>query len=56
MNLLINRNIDQEAGVVVHIKIIEVVIKETKNWFTKLKYPNKRMMTKAKILARNKFK
>ena len=38
MNLLANRSIDQEVGVVDHIKIIEVVIKEVlKRWFTKLK-------------------
>jgi len=37
MNLLTNRNIDREAEVVVHIKIIEVVIKEVRKWFTKLK-------------------
>ena len=37
MNLLIEWSINQEEGVVDHIKIIEVVTKELKRWFTNLK-------------------
>jgi len=34
MNPLNERIINQEEGVVDHIKIIEVVIKEIRTWFT----------------------